>query len=85
MWGRGNSGISSDLVKSGFTKEESFGTIGQKDVHLAKTTGFAGQKATDLQQELFQWNYESEGWVRIVQKEDEASGKEVEITNVCSV
>lgn len=28
---------------------------------------------------------ELEGWVRIVQKEDKVSGKEVEITGVCSV
>lgn len=42
-------------------------TIGEKDVNLLKTTGFA----TDLQEKLFQWNNESEGWVRIVQKENE--------------
>lgn len=41
IWGKGNRSGIWDLEKNGFTKEECFDTIGQKDMNLPKTTGFA--------------------------------------------
>lgn len=48
---------------------------------LPKTSGHLPAR----RQKLFQWNDKCESWVRIVEKEDETSGREVETVNAHSV